>query len=75
MNNVAPPEYLYYINGEFVPASQAALSLDDLGLVRGYGVFELLRTYGVRPFGLQAHLERLQRSAAQIELTLPWSSS
>jgi branched-chain amino acid aminotransferase len=73
MNNAAPPEYLYYINGEFVPASQAALRLDDLGLVRGYGVFELLRTYGPQPFGLQAHLERLQRSAAQIELALPWS--
>lgn len=73
MNNGAPPEYLYYINGKFVPAGQAALRLDDLGLVRGYGVFELLRTYGVQPFGLQAHLERLQRSAAQVELTLPWS--
>lgn len=78
MNNTASPnyvdpDYVYYVNGKFVPASQAALRLDDLGLVRGYGVFELLRTYGTQPFGLQAHLARLQRSAAQIELELPWS--
>ncbi|WP_297630244.1 aminotransferase class IV [Caldilinea sp.] len=73
MNNADPPEYIYYVNGAFVPARQAALHLDDLGLVRGYGVFELLRTYGAQPFGLQAHLVRLQRSAAQIDLELPWS--
>jgi len=73
MSNAGKPDYLYYVNGNFVPASQASLRLDDLGLVRGYGVFEVLRTYGVRPFGLRAHLERMQRSAAQIELDLPWS--
>ncbi len=73
MSDIGGHDYLYYVNGAFVPASQAALQLDDLGLVRGYGVFEVLRTYGTRPFGLRAHLERLQRSAAQIELDLPWS--
>ncbi len=67
--------YTYYVNGEFIPAPQASLGLDDLGLVRGYGVFEVLRTYGVRPFGLRAHVERLQHSARQIDLALPWSAS
>ena len=66
-------DYLYYVNGEFTPSSQAAIGLTDLGLVRGYGVFEVLRTYGPRPFGLRAHLERLQHSAMQIDLALPWS--
>lgn len=66
-------DYVYYVNGDFAPASQASLPLGDLGLVRGYGVFEVLRTYGEQPFGLRAHLERMQRSAAQIELDLPWS--
>ena len=57
-------DYLYYVNGRFTPASQAAIALNDLGLVRGYGVFEVLRTYGDHPFGLRAHLERLAYSAA-----------
>ncbi|MBW7881591.1 MAG: aminotransferase class IV [Caldilineaceae bacterium] len=67
------PDYTYYVNGEFVPASQAAVGLNDLGLVRGYGIFEVLRTYGTAPFGLRPHLLRLERSAAQIDLPLPWT--
>lgn len=68
-------EYIYYVNGSFVPASTAAIGLNDLGLVRGYGVFEVLRTYGVTPFHLHEHLERLQRSASQIDWVLPWSTA
>jgi branched-chain amino acid aminotransferase len=48
------------------------MAVGDLGFVRGYGVFDVLRTYGRVPFELDAHLLRLQRSAQQIELTLPW---
>lgn len=66
-------QYLYYINGEFVPAHAAALGLNDLGIVRGYGVFDVLRTYGPAPFALQQHLQRLQRSAAALDLAMPWS--
>jgi branched-chain amino acid aminotransferase len=63
--------YTYYVNGEFVSSEEAGLPLNDLGIVRGYGVFDLLRTYGRSPFRLAQHLERLQRSAARIDLTLP----
>jgi branched-chain amino acid aminotransferase len=66
-------DYIYYLNGAFVPSTQAALPLNDLGFVRGYGVFDVLRTYGTSPFELRAHLERLRRSAAQIDLPMPWS--
>lgn len=40
---------------------------------RGYGVFDVLRTYARSPFALRLHLERLQRSAQQIDLAMPWS--
>lgn len=66
-------EAVSYVNGEFVPASEAALPLNDLGVVRGYGVFDVLRTYGSTPFRLREHVERLLRSAAQIELNVPYS--
>lgn len=65
--------YTYYVNGEFVRADQAGVSFHDLGFVRGYGVFDFLRTYGRAPFRLRPHLERLQRSAAAIDLPCPWS--
>ena len=66
-------DFLYYINGAFVPAPEAAVAAGDLGLVRGYGVFDVLRTYQRVPFALRRHLERLARSAQQIDLPLPAS--
>lgn len=65
---------VYYVNGEYVDATSAALPVGDLGIVRGYGVFDLGRTYGREPFRLREHIERLERSAAQIDLSLPWSA-
>ncbi len=66
-------ELTSYVNGLFVPADQAALPMNDLGIVRGYGVFDLLRTYGYTPFRLRDHLLRLERSATSIGIALPWS--
>jgi branched-chain amino acid aminotransferase len=63
----------YYVNGEFVPAEVATLPLTDLSILRGYGVFDLLRTYNGAPFRLDAHLARLARSAQAIGLEFPWS--
>lgn len=66
-------ELTSYVNGVYLPASQASLPLNDLGIVRGYGVFDLLRTYGHTPFRLRDHLLRLQHSASGIGISLPWS--
>jgi branched-chain amino acid aminotransferase len=64
---------IYYLNGQFVEAGAAALPLNDLGIVRGYGVFDLLRTYDGVPFKLHEHVLRLARSAQAIGLELPGS--
>ena len=64
-------DFVYCVNGHFTPAGQAGVPVGDLGLVRGYGVFDVLRTYGRVPFALDRHLARLQRSAEQIDLPLP----
>lgn len=61
-----------FVNGAMVPAAQASLPLNDLGIVRGYGVFDYLRTYGRVPFRLREHLLRLESSARQIELAMRW---
>lgn len=62
-----------YLNGKYVPFDQACLPLHDLGIVRGYGVFDFLRTYNRVPFKLREHVQRLQHSAKLIGLSLPWS--
>lgn len=68
-------ETITYLNGRFLPASEASLPLQDLAIVRGYGVFDYCRTYLRRPFHLDEHLARLGRSAAQLHLTLPYSAA
>ncbi len=66
---------IYYIDGEFVPANEAVISVNDLALLRGYGVFDFLRTYNGIPFLLDAHIDRLRRSAELIDINFPWSSA
>lgn len=63
-----------YLNGNYVPVDQACLPINDLGILRGYGVFDFLRTYNGIPFRLREHVQRLQKSAKLINLSLPWST-
>lgn len=62
-----------FLNGAIVPAGQAAISPFDIGLLRGYAVFDLLRTVGGVPFLLAEHLTRLRASADQLGLVVPFS--
>lgn len=64
---------VFYIDGEFVEDSNAYLPATDLAVMRGYGVFDFLRTYHGVPFELGAHVQRLRNSASLIELDVPWS--
>ncbi|WP_017318359.1 aminotransferase class IV [Mastigocladopsis repens] len=67
-------DLISYVNGKYVPSDQASLPVNDLGIVRGYGVFDYLRTYNGVPFRLREHVQRLQNSAELIGLNLPWST-
>jgi branched-chain amino acid aminotransferase len=51
------------LNDELVPAAQATISALDRGFLYGDGLFEAVRTYRGRPFGLAQHLARLAASA------------
>ncbi len=64
---------IYYVDGEFVPAEKAVVPVDDLALLRGIGVFDLLRTYNGKPLFLEEHIARLLNSARKINLQPPWS--
>jgi branched-chain amino acid aminotransferase len=57
-----PPQPLAYLNGRWIPLSQAAVSVFDLGFLQGVTVAEQLRTFGGRLFRLDLHLSRLARS-------------
>ena len=56
------------VDGVISPTTEATIPLRDDGLYRGDGVFEVIRLYAGEPFALSEHLDRLERSAASIEL-------
>ena len=58
------------IDGQLVAVGEAVIPVTDQGLIRGDGVFEVIRLYGGRPYALDAHLARLERSAAGLRLPL-----
>lgn len=64
---------IYYVDGKYLPHDQALIPVDDLAVLRGIGVFDLLRTYNGKPLFLKEHVTRLFDSARQIQLDLPWS--
>ena len=64
-------DYIYYVNGEFVPAGAAAVGPQRPGPCAATA-FDLLRTYGAVPFGLRAHLSGAT-FRRQIDLALPWT--
>ncbi len=55
-------EPLAFLNGEWIPASAAAVPVADAGFVQGTTVAEQLRTFGGKLFRLQEHLVRLAHS-------------
>lgn len=59
------------IDGVAMPGDKATVSVLDIGLQRGYGCFESVRSYGGEPFRLAQHLDRLESSAAIMRMPLP----
>jgi len=60
-----------WINGRIVADKDAHISVMDHGFLFGDSVYETIRTWGGRPFLLQEHLARLERSARGVCIPLP----
>jgi branched-chain amino acid aminotransferase len=57
-----------FFNGQFVPESEARVSIFDSALMYGDMAFEMTRTFGHRPFRLRDHLDRLYGSLRLLEI-------
>jgi D-alanine transaminase len=66
---------LAYLDGEITAIKQARVSVDDRAFLFGDGIYEVVRSYGGVFFGLEEHLARLARSAAAVEIRLPFSEA
>lgn len=65
--------FLASVNGTITPAEQARVSVLDNGFTFGDSVYEVLRTYGGRPFEAGRHFRRLRASAARLGFDVPLS--
>lgn len=59
------------MDGEPVEPVDAKISVFDIALLRGFGCFESLRSYGGVAFRQREHIDRLERSAGALRLGLP----
>lgn len=67
-------EQLVYLNGDYLPLSQAKVSVLDRGFVFGDGVYEVIPAYHRQPFRLQQHLQRLRNSLSAVRIDNPHSA-
>ena len=58
------------VNGVVSDPADAHIPVTDEGLLRGDGVFEVIRVYGGRPFAMDEHLQRMSNSAANLRLEI-----
>ena len=61
-------ESIVYLNGKFVPKSEAMVPVEDRGFLFGDGVYEATPAYGGAPFLLDRHLARLSRGLAALRI-------
>jgi len=64
---------MVFLNGKYLPAGDAKVSVLDRGFIFGDGVYELVPVYSRVPFRLGEHLARLERSLAAVAIRSPYS--
>lgn len=65
---------IVFLNGQFVPESEARVSVFDRSFQYGDGLFETIRISGGRPFRWAQHLERLERGARFLQIQVPFGN-
>ncbi len=71
MAAIAQPGAIVYLNGEWLPLSEARVSVLDRGFIFGDGVYEVIPSFGGRLFRPDQHLDRLDRSLAAVKMNNP----
>lgn len=65
--------YYSFVNDQLVPANNARLTISDMTIQRGYGIFDFFKFIDHRLIFIEDHLERLERSAEAMRLPLPYN--
>jgi branched-chain amino acid aminotransferase len=62
-----------FLNGRFVPAAEAVVSVFDRSFLYGDGLFETLRVFQGKPFRWEQHYDRMEQGADFLKIRLPFS--
>ena len=62
---------MVYLNGDFIPAEKAMVSVLDRGFLYADSIYEVVPAYGGKLFALEAHIERLNASCETLRIHLP----
>lgn len=65
--------FLHNVNGEIVTMNKAQLGINDLGLIRGYAVFDFFKVMNGKAVFIEDHVERFLNSTRAMELDLGFS--
>jgi D-alanine transaminase len=68
------PDRIVYLNGDYLPASAAKVSVMDRGFLFGDGVYEVIPVFGGRLLRIDEHLQRLQNSLDRVSMQNPKSA-
>ncbi len=69
----ALPDTPCYLNGKYLPVSQAQVSVLDRGFIFGDGIYEVVPVYGRKLFRFDEHMARLSRSLGKLRIPNPHS--
>jgi D-alanine transaminase len=64
-------ERTVYLNGEWIKLADAKVSVLDRGFIFGDGIYEVVSLYNQKPFRIEQHLDRLERSLAKVRIRDP----
>lgn len=62
-----------WLNGQLMPLAEAKIPVLDRGFIFGDGIYEVVPVYGRRPFRIDSHMARLQRSLKEIGIANPYT--
>ena len=60
---------LAYVNGSYMPAGEATVSVEDRGFQFADGVYEVIATYGGKPYAVNEHMQRLEQSLEALQIS------
>jgi branched-subunit amino acid aminotransferase/4-amino-4-deoxychorismate lyase len=65
----------FTLNGKIQDIRKAAMRVNDIGILRGYGVFDFMRTYNGKVFHWDDHFKRFMGSAKALKLKIPFAKN